>query len=401
MARLTDDQKQLLSALPDDGTAIGGYSLFARLQELGWRTREIERTMEELRELGAIIVGRGGNGGSVRHVKKDRRALLDAIEELAAEGRNCTRQSLQQYLRWHPDYLEQVLEFLCEAGKVRIGPGGGGGVISLTAADDIEEEPDVVEDPEEDEQRFLALVPLTGSASNSRLRNELSRHHGWDEERYWETRKRLRQKGLIEIGRGRGGSVHRVSIGNVVSANEPPREPERPEPDEIQDEVALMQGLPSSGETVSLSELRQHFSGSDDRFYGALERLHTTQRVIWGNSTVGRLPPSPSPAAPVAGPAPSTSPVEPTAALFGFFRERFDADSLRRFIELHLCAPTVSQSVPWESAFADAAWRLVTVLQREGYIDAELFDKLRGYFPRLHPQINVLSRTWLDRSESA
>lgn len=131
MSRLSDEQKQLLSFLPDDGTAIGGYTLSALLQEAKWRSRTIERVMDELRELGAIIVGRGGNGGSIRHVKNDRRALLDAIVEFAAEHTTCTRQSLQQYMKWHPDYLEQVLDVLCEGDKVHIGPGGGGGVITL------------------------------------------------------------------------------------------------------------------------------------------------------------------------------------------------------------------------------------------------------------------------------
>lgn len=357
MPRLTDDQKQLLSLLPDDGAAIGGYTLIAQLQDAGWRTREIERTMAELRELGMIIVGRGGNGGSIRHVKKDRRALLDALGEFEAEGSKGTRQSLQQYMRWHPDYLEQVLEALLEAGKIHIGPGGGGGVITLVDQDDEEEVDDadeqarVVDDPADDERRLLELVPQTGSISNSRLRQELSKRSGWDDERYWETRKRLRQKGLIEIGGGRGGSVRRVSIDAVVSTGEVPKEPEQAEPGAAHDEDVVWQSLPESGDPVELSGLQMRLGWGPDRFFGTLERLSTSHRIHWSNSKAKRLVPAPPPAVdpqPVAPPPPRAS-IDPTGALYGFLRERFDASSLERFLEFHLRAQTISQGIAWNS----------------------------------------------------
>ena len=399
MARLSEDQKLFLRFLPNDGTAIGGYPLFAQLQEANWRTREIERVMGELREIGAIIVGRGGSGGSIRHVKNDQRALLESITEFEAEETTCTRQSLQQYMKWHPDYLEQVLDVLQERGKIAIGPGGGGGVITLAQPDEEEEEETetrIVDDPAEDERRLLGLIPQIGSVSNTRLRSELTKNHDWDEERYWETRKRLRQKGLIEVGKGRGGSVRRVNIDTVVSSEEPIREPIQSEPQELHDETDVWQNLPENGEVVELGDLQRLLKWSPDRFFGTLERLATTHRIHWSNSRVKRLIPDPSPvASPLPVAPPPTPPVDPFAALLGFFLERFDADSLQRFLEGHLGALTVSQSINWNNPLADIAYRAAAVLKRENYIDAELFDKLRAYFPRLHPQVNKLAILWL------
>lgn len=398
MPRLSDDQRQLLSFLPDDGTAIGGYSLFAQLQEAGWRTKAIERTIDELRELGELIVGRGGNGGSIRHVRKDRRALLDAIVEFEAESLACTRQSLQQYMRWRPDYLEQVLEALCEADKIRIGPGGGGGVITLVEEDELadgDEEAEVVDDPAEDERRFLALVPSTGAISNTRLRTELARRHVWDDGRYWETRQRLRQKGLIEVGRGRGGSVRRISIDNVISTSAPAQEADQPIPEELQDENDVWQRVPDNGDLVDLRDLQAGLRWPPDRFFGTLERLATTHRIHWSNSKIKRLAPTAITLTPEVPRPPAAAPtVDATTALYGFFRDRFDSGSLQRFIELHLCAPTITYGVAWNVEFADIAFRVVAALRRENYIDHELFDKLRSYFPKLHPQINALAQLW-------
>ncbi len=404
-SRLSDEQRQLLSFLPDDGTAIGGYTLSAQLQEAKWRTKTIERVMDELRELGVIIVGRGGNGGSIRHVQNDRRALLDAIVEFAAEDATCTRQSLQQYMKWHPDYLEQVLDVLCQK-EVHIGPGGGGGVITLAQEEEAEEAEEdeevdetqrIVNDSAEDEGRLLALVPQTGSVSNTRLRTELARRPGWDEERYWETRKRLRQKGLIEVGRGRGGSVRRVSIDTVVSASELPKDAEPVEPEEKVAEDSVLQRLPNSGESVDLSGLQHQLQWTPDRFFSTLERLATSHRIHWSNSKVKRLPLQSTTSTPALQPVAVAPAVDPQVALYVFFRERFDIDSLERFIKMHLCAPTIAEGIGWNGDLADIAFRLAAALKRENYIDDDLFQKLRGYFPKLHPQIDVLAHAWQHR----
>lgn len=62
-------------------------------------------------------------------------------------------------------------------------------------------------DSNELEQQLLDRVPTDGSAvGNMRLIRDLN----WPEQDYWEVRNRLVDKGILEVGRGRGGSVRRV-----------------------------------------------------------------------------------------------------------------------------------------------------------------------------------------------
>lgn len=57
------------------------------------------------------------------------------------------------------------------------------------------------------EQQLLLRIPDGGaSVSNSRLLRDL----GWQEQEYWDVRNRLVDRGVLELGRGRGGSVRRV-----------------------------------------------------------------------------------------------------------------------------------------------------------------------------------------------
>jgi hypothetical protein len=87
------------------------------------------------------------------------------------------------------------------------------------------------------EQELLDQVPTDGTAiGNTRLLRELA----WDEGEFWNVRNRLVDRGVLELGRGRGGSVRRVlSVSTVVvptpgteppppsvQAGEPEREPE-------------------------------------------------------------------------------------------------------------------------------------------------------------------------------
>jgi hypothetical protein len=57
------------------------------------------------------------------------------------------------------------------------------------------------------EQQLLNRIPLDGtSVGNTRLMRELR----WSENDFWEIRNRLVDRGELELGRGRGGSVRRV-----------------------------------------------------------------------------------------------------------------------------------------------------------------------------------------------
>lgn len=59
---------------------------------------------------------------------------------------------------------------------------------------------------------LLAAVPISGTIGNKSLRTRLIAT-GWTETDYWEVRNRLVDRGLLETGRGRGGSVRRASEG--------------------------------------------------------------------------------------------------------------------------------------------------------------------------------------------
>lgn len=400
--RLSEDQKQLLTFLPDDGSAIGGYTLMTQLQEAGWRTREIELVMGELRELGEIVVGRGGSGGSIRHVRNDRRALLDALDELEAEGRACTRASLQEFMEWHPDYLEQVLDALLERGQVEIGPGRRGTITRPSSRDanpeTLPEHTPAIGDPAEDERQLLELVPETGAIGNTRLRNELAQRYGWDEERYWETRKRLRQRGVVELGRGRGGTLRRVRMDAVALTGEVSSEPEPRPPAEQRDEEMVWMRLPDNGDELDLGALQAQFQWTAARFFAALEQMVADQKIHWHNSKVKRLiqtPPAPHDLDPASvHPEPRMSARGFRDALYSFVHERFESASLRRFLEINLDAEAVAQGIAWDSNYFDIAHNVCGELRRSGYIDAEFFDRLRTHFRRLHSEIDALERIW-------
>ncbi|MBZ5710081.1 hypothetical protein [Nannocystis pusilla] len=395
--RLSEDQRQLLAFLPDDGSAISGYGLMAQLQEAGWRTREIEHVMGELRELGEIIVGRGGSGGSIRHVRNDRRALLDAIDEFEAEGTACTRATLQSYMEWHPDYLEQVLDALLEQGRLEVGPGRRGAIARAQnedADDDpARDAPAAQGDPAEDERHLLELIPETGAIGNTRLRNELVNRYGWDDERYWETRKRLRQRGLVEVGRGRGGSLRRVRLDTVVLTDEVPAPVEPRPPEVLRDEEMLWRRLPENGDDVELGSLQGHFQWTSTRFFAVLEQLVADQKIHWHNSKIKRLIPTPAPTeASVSLPVPPAQ--NQRNALYVFVLERFESTSLKRFVETALDAERVAQNIVWESNYADVVHQVCDQLRRAGYIDPQFFHLLRDHFRRLHPEIDALERLW-------
>lgn len=60
------------------------------------------------------------------------------------------------------------------------------------------------------EMQLLSRVHATEASGNVKLRDLLS-SQGWDEDMYWAIRNRLIERGILETGRGRGGSVRRVA----------------------------------------------------------------------------------------------------------------------------------------------------------------------------------------------
>lgn len=59
---------------------------------------------------------------------------------------------------------------------------------------------------DQDEEALLNYVPLEGSVGNKTLREKL----GWEQDRYFAVRNSLIEKGLLDKGRGKGGSVNRI-----------------------------------------------------------------------------------------------------------------------------------------------------------------------------------------------
>jgi len=75
-------------------------------------------------------------------------------------------------------------------------------------------------------------IPVSGDAiGNQTLRKEL----GWDEQKYWDVRKKLLDEQRIGLGRGRGGAVYRV-LEEDISEQE---SPQLVVPSQYQDEANL------------------------------------------------------------------------------------------------------------------------------------------------------------------
>jgi hypothetical protein len=58
-----------------------------------------------------------------------------------------------------------------------------------------------------DESILLRLIAEGRNTGNITLLHELKENHGWDEEKYWRVRDELLSRGVLERGRGKGGSV--------------------------------------------------------------------------------------------------------------------------------------------------------------------------------------------------
>ncbi|MEY4581494.1 MAG: hypothetical protein RL701_6197, partial [Pseudomonadota bacterium] len=75
------------------------------------------------------------------------------------------------------------------------------------------------------EVELLDLVPVDGTGiGNTRLMRELD----WGEHEFWDVRNRLVDRGILEVGRGRGGSVRRIAAVSSVVVPTPGTEPPPP-----------------------------------------------------------------------------------------------------------------------------------------------------------------------------
>ena len=111
----------------------------------------------------------------------------------------------------------------------------------------------------DDEKALLSSVPEDGCAlGNKRLRNIL----GWDEQKYVQVKKSLLDKGVLQPGRGMGGSVKRIvtSLANSRRTSERQKAetdiPNREEPSAITRKQRakltkiLFNSIPRDGQTL-------------------------------------------------------------------------------------------------------------------------------------------------------
>lgn len=126
------------------------------------------------------------------------------------------------------------------------------------------------------ESQLLDLIPTVGSIGNLTLKRQLS-DKGWSEEKYSAVRQRLIDRGVLAVGRGRGGSVKRAEPGVMPVARKSIEavDPDAPLPSgadllELKLEsggrlLAIVQGgRPTASDIASLhSLLLAHYSDPD------------------------------------------------------------------------------------------------------------------------------------------
>ncbi|MEI6747169.1 MAG: hypothetical protein WCL34_14490 [Methylococcaceae bacterium] len=71
------------------------------------------------------------------------------------------------------------------------------------------------------QEQILALVPVTGGIGNGALKQALKDKFGqyWSGDLYWAVRNNLIERGILEKGRGNGGSVKKVIQSNELTDN--------------------------------------------------------------------------------------------------------------------------------------------------------------------------------------
>lgn len=178
---------------------------------------------DELLNCSLIKIGRGGGGGvpkidnEVERLRQANPKATAILEILPGDGTAVGNISVRREigLADDEDLYWAARKLLILAGQVRPKQGGTGGSLLRTGNVRLTT----------DEEVLFGEVPEDGTpVGNITLRNKL----GWSKERYFRIRDRLNERGLIAVGRGKGGSVYRPQ--SVIN----PRENTQPEPTEEQ-----------------------------------------------------------------------------------------------------------------------------------------------------------------------
>jgi hypothetical protein len=91
---------------------------------------------------------------------------------------------------------------------------------------------------------------------------------------------------------------------------------------------------------------------------------------------------------------PLNAKAEMIRSLDTFFRTHFADRELLLFVKRDLCAVQLAEAISAHGSPAAISYDVAERLDREGFIDADLFSALRRRFPRLHGEIAPLERQW-------
>ncbi|HEX2572534.1 MAG TPA: toll/interleukin-1 receptor domain-containing protein [Polyangia bacterium] len=180
MTRRLTDEGTFLAELPRDGSNIGNISLRG---QLGWQEEKYQAVRQRLLVAGAISLAKG-KGGSVRRVQGDCMALLRLVPR---DGGTVSKQRLLDRLGWDEDLFWTIREMLVHEEALVVRPGGGGGAFVRTGRSPVLT-------PEQEEQRLLVYLSPDGATPSLQQALEELR---WTENRFWQVRARLVEKGLV------------------------------------------------------------------------------------------------------------------------------------------------------------------------------------------------------------
>lgn len=154
----------------------------------------------------------------IRMSKRDRELAEELLSKMPSKGA-IGNSNLRNRLSWKDQRYWRIRAALIAYGFITTGKGRAGSVMLVTKSserDTQDHDASLVghsfADLEEQDQKLakelLKKVPRDGSKiGNSSLRAELD----WKDDRYWRIRNALIDYGLLETGRGKGGSVGRIS----------------------------------------------------------------------------------------------------------------------------------------------------------------------------------------------
>lgn len=154
----------------------------------------------------------------IRMSKRDRELAEELLSKMPSKG-TIGNSNLRNRLSWKDQRYWRIRAALIAYGFITTGKGHGGSVMLVTKSsekDTQDHDASLVEhsfaDLDEQDQKLakelLKKVPQDGAKiGNSSLRAELD----WKDDRYWRIRNTLIDYGLLETGKGKGGSVGRIS----------------------------------------------------------------------------------------------------------------------------------------------------------------------------------------------